>query len=208
MHANNVLGKRTILIVFSSDCIYSLILCKNSKSDGFLEYSCNVEPEIKPSNFPCSVTLKSIDFFFYFGIIWWKSDILFHTWYCDIIHWSFGRSSKYWPISFYKLNFKNECGHWSCWKRKYWKTVKFRVTHYIFQNTDFHLKTCMLSLVTIYCLLFSLKWQGHFTHFLPHGHIWKTIVCQFFFQVKSGVPLKTWLVQLVTPIIAPVLFLK
>lgn len=65
----------------------------------------------------------------------------------------------------------------------------------------------------LHCQWFSSKWQAHFTQFWENvchitNHIWKTIVCQVFFQVKNGVPWKLWLVQLATQTVVAMLFLE
>lgn len=70
---------------------------------------------------------------------------------------------------------------------KYWKAVKFMVADTNFPRSQVLLESSNFIIGNKYCQVFFLKWQAHFIFFrkcVPNSHIWITIICHLFFQVK------------------------
>ena len=57
-HRCIIRNERSILVAFSDNCGYSLMVHQNSTSGNFLKVSCVVKFQILSINFICSVTLK------------------------------------------------------------------------------------------------------------------------------------------------------
>lgn len=134
------------------------------------------------------IMLKSIGLFCTLN----GSLLLMHFWFCNIMHWSFGKYRLTELCGFFKrlhilllYNIKkgifvNITTNFIKKILKYWKLSSSCWQLYFFQTSHFPLKFQALS-SNKYCQLFSLIWQGYLSSFsrkyLPNLQLRIVMVC-------------------------------
>ena len=112
LHKYAVGKGKSILVASADNCGYfSLILNLNLANASYLKVSWNVEIEIVICVCVCSVILKAI------GLSSTLSESATHAWFCNIMHWWFGKCwfpglwqfSECWNSLLYDIK---KCHHW------------------------------------------------------------------------------------------------
>lgn len=99
-----------------------------------------------------------------------------HVWFCNIMHWSFGkccftelnRLSKCWHVSQGSINRSHSLLPHQSYQKSLKVSGKLSSSQWqlqIFQNSNFCFKAHLFFVGNKYCQLFPLKWQVHFVHF-------------------------------------------